>query len=111
MSVENSMVVGAQDEYDNLNREPTVCERRMYRCQRAEFISRLLMGEPATAKNGITFDLGDVWDLMPPDFYSDYTSYDNDYLNELYLSGKMGKWAEATQIAAGKLADHAGYEV
>lgn len=110
MSVENSMVVGAQDEYDNLNREPTVCEQRKVQNARRKFISRILSGHKPDLYGGERFDLGDVWELMPPDFLDEYKNTDDETLCKLFLSAKLGKWLEAIQIAAGKLADHAGYE-
>lgn len=102
--VENSMVVGADREYECRFADMTDDECKTAHSERIAFISSILNGETAECHLGRKWRFQDLWDLCecPLDV-------DADTAKAFWLTGLLADHVASINKAANKLADVAGF--
>ena len=92
MDTENSMVVGATEEYERQNGECTDKEMAERYFARKDFAYSVLTGGEHKGKNGL-YDFGDVLASMPKPFVDEFHWADDATIFKLFTEGLIPEWA------------------
>jgi hypothetical protein len=103
---ENSMVVGATEEYEKQNGEYLDEEVRTRNFERFKFVKVILAGGQASGKNGKYF-FGDILATMPQRFADEFQWAEDSTILRIWLDGSIPEWETELTKQAFILADTA----
>lgn len=101
--LENSLVVGAADEYERRYGEPSEYELQQSRSARQMFIEDLLKGRTAIGDYGSSWSWYNLWEDCECTIEIDWQES-----LQMWLNGQLTEYAVEVHKAAAKCADAAG---
>jgi hypothetical protein len=109
MDIENSMVIGAADDYECKGREASRDEIQEHNMKRLDFIMLLMAGQ-FVPFGRTAIDITEAFGDMPQTFLNRFADVDNETLKNMVITGQLTEWTEDLKFACGLLADVNGLE-